>query len=520
MSEKFKKQELSPLLNPVDWFNFYGSFISIFEGNKTVNIISETEVGVAEMGVADIDQKNRNKPTFILKGYTVEVKKNNLYNLAIGAKLSKFMLLSAVKFKGDNYAAQSYVNYYLMKCEVPYIRVGTDYFKIIYKTDRYNGKNQFLKPWKKDEIKEDHSKQIFSKIFRYDDFTIHPNNKEYVPVIGSCYNLYCKFTHQQQSDCKVSDIPITLGLLKHVFGEQLNLGLQYMKILYEHPKQILPILTLVSTERETGKTTFLNYIQMLFGENTSLINPSNLTSDYNDSYATKNIVMVDETVIDKQTTVEKLKSIATAKSMSVSQKFVAHYSIPFFGKIILCTNKEKDFARIDDEEIRFWIRKIKPIQGKKNTNIENDLFSEIPFFLKYLSDLPEIDFSRSRMVFTSDEIKTESLDIVKEESKSSLHKEIEELLEDFFNNYQIPEFEATVKDIKDRWFSHNHQISMAYIRKVLKDEMKMEASKPKRYKRFGNNEDMSNPMGNTFTFKNQNSIKNQLVSVFDEEDTF
>jgi len=146
----------------------------------------------------------------------------------------------------------------------------------------------------------------------------------------------------------------------------------------------LPVLALVSTERETGKTTFLNYIQMLFGENSTLINPSDLMSNFNDAYATKNIIMVDETVIDKAHTVEKLKSIATAKTMSVSQKFVQHYSVPFFGKVIVCTNKENDFMRIDEEEIRFWVRKIKVITGKKNTNIENDLFNEIPKFLKYL----------------------------------------------------------------------------------------------------------------------------------------
>ena len=36
-----------------------------------------------------------------------------------------------------------------------------------------------------------------------------------------------------------------------------------MKILYEHPTQILPILSLVSNERGTGKTTFLNWQSIL-----------------------------------------------------------------------------------------------------------------------------------------------------------------------------------------------------------------------------------------------------------------
>jgi hypothetical protein len=147
-------------------------------------------------------------------------------------------------------------------------------------------------------------------------------------------------------------------------------------------------------------------------------------------------------VIEKLASVEKLKSIATAKSISVSQKFVSEYSIPFFGKVILCTNKEKDFMKIDNEEVRFWVRKIRPV-AKLNTNIEKDLFNEIPKFLKYLSQLDDIDFSKSRMVFTIDEITTNELTEIKEESKSSLHKELEILLDDFFNNNEsITFFEA------------------------------------------------------------------------------
>ena len=44
MSEKFKKPESNPLLNAVDYFNFFGSFVSIFDGIKQCNIKSETEV--------------------------------------------------------------------------------------------------------------------------------------------------------------------------------------------------------------------------------------------------------------------------------------------------------------------------------------------------------------------------------------------------------------------------------------------------------------------------------------------
>ena len=519
MSEKFKKPESNPLLNAVDYFNFFGSFVSIFEGIKQCNIKSETEVCL--LNPDTLDPQELNKPTFVLnKLNTIDVLKKNDYRIGVGIKVSKFMLLTAVRFKGDSFAAMSYVNFELMRSEIPYIRVGTDYFKMIKKKDRYNSENNLLKPWKKDEIKQDHGKNLLGMIYKFDDFTIEPNNIEYKPVVYNCFNLYAKFAHKPiEHEVTINDIPITMGLINHIFGEQWQLGLKYIKILYQYPKQIAPVLALVSTERETGKTTFLNWIQMLFGENSTLINPSDLTSNFNDAYATKNIIMIDETTIDKVHAIEKLKSLATAKTISVSQKFVSHYSVPFFGKIILCTNKESDFMRIDEEEIRFWVRKIKPINGKKNTNIETDLFNEIPNFLKYLLQIEEIDFSKSRMVFTKDEIETESLELVKEESKSWLRKEIEYLFIDFFDNNNAIDFvEVTPKDIKERWFINNNQISISYIRKVLKEEMKMHSLVTKRYKGFPNEAGLTfDKVGLPFVFTNPYRVYNEQVTVENEE---
>lgn len=510
--KKFEKEEKSSHLNPIDWFNFYGSFTAMFEELPNAHIKSETEICSVDVKLMTTDYNN---PMFILKNNLVEVNGSNAWDLASGAKVSKFMLLTAVRFKGDWQSAMSYVNYSLIKSEVPFIRVGCDYFKIIKKSDRYDTMNTLLKPWDKTEINQDHGKNLMTHIFKYDDFTILPNNKTFIPVKDNCYNLYAKFSHEPvNEDVTYLDIPVTIGLMNHIFGDHVQLGLKYMKILYEHPRQIMPILCLISTERETGKTTFLNWIQMLFGENSALINPHDLTSNYNDAYATKNIIMIDETVINKGETVEKLKSIATAKSLSVSQKYVSNYSVPFFGKVIICTNKEKDFVRIDEEEIRFWIRKISVITGKKNVNIEKDLFNEIPKFLKYLIQLPEVDVLKSRMVFTQDEIATDSLTIIKEESKSGLMKDILMRIEDnFYNKPTLTEFEATPTDIKDKWFSHNSQISQSYIKKVLKEEMRLIPSdKVIKYNKFGLSEvGLADATGRPYKFMRENFVTGNVT---------
>ena len=120
---KFKKPESNPLLNPVDYFNFFGTFEQIFEGDKKCISFSNNEATYQS-------ESTTKTPTFILnKDNLVEVKKSNPYDLASGQNLSKFMLLTAIKFKGDYFQAMSHVSFNIMKNEIPYIRVGTDYFK-------------------------------------------------------------------------------------------------------------------------------------------------------------------------------------------------------------------------------------------------------------------------------------------------------------------------------------------------------------------------------------------------------
>lgn len=465
-------------LHPVDWFNFYGSFEIIFASVKSAHIKSTTEVCCTSP-----EQPNPNKTTFRLSHNLVEVLDDNIYGLQKNSTISLFALFCAVQFKHDTQLAISYIMFDLMNMAIPYIRVGTDYYKVINKSDRYGGTQTHLKPWGKEEIKQDHSKSMLSQIPKFDDFIIQPDNKDYHPIINNCYNLYSKFAHQPHNEpVTTNDIPTTIMFMKHIFGEQLELGFKYLKILYEHPKQILPILTLVSKERDTGKTTFINWFEMIFGSNSILIAPEDILKHFNANYATKNIVLVDETFVEKQSGVEKLKSLSTAKSINVSQKHVSEYQIPLYMKVVLCTNKVKDFMRIDSDEIRFWIRSIPSIKGKKNVKIEEQLFNEIPKLLRLLSDLPAINFDTgSRMVFTKDEIQTSALLDVKNESKSWLHKELEIRFEDFFNENRNTELFITPTDIKLAWYAHNSQVSIPYIKKVLMEEMNLKPLDKQRY---------------------------------------
>lgn len=488
------------LLHPVDWYNLHGIFKDIFKREKEgiCHLRSDTEVSYLDP--SDL-QSSLNQTTYKIQAAgQIAVLRNNPHGIASGIFISKFTLLSIIQFKGDYRAAESWVMYKLMDLDIPYIRVACDWFKVIYKKNRHGAKVRHLKKWKKDELSDDHSKKILKLVPKYDDFCIVPDNITYKSVHDNLYNLYSEFPHTPHTTpVAISDIPHSLSLVRHIFGAQYAIGLKYIKLMYELPQQPLHVPVLVSEKRETGKTTFLNWIQMIFGPNFVNVNPGNITSDFNSVYANKNIIAIDETMIEKSMGAEKIKSIVTAQTIIVNPKHTQEYELEFFGKIIMCTNKERDFMRIDSEENRFWVLKIPPISSKKNVNILKDLFSEIPKFLRYLLDLPPVDTSQSRFGLPHEEIYTESLKDVQEESKSGLRKDIEIKVEDYFMNNKVDEFYATPIDLHKIWFAHDKAASLNYIRKVLKIEMKLQPLPPQQYSPF--NDPIISKMGRPFKFE-------------------
>ncbi len=363
---------------------------------------------------------------------------------------------------------------------VPYVRVGCTYFKKIVKTDRYGFSRIELKVWKKEEIILDHGKEFLREIPQFDDFAMKPSNLSFEQVVGNCLNLYSEFIHHPiEGEFKWTEI-----FLMHIFGEQYDLGLRYLQILYLHPDRSTIILSLVSSERQTGKTTFLNWINAMFGSNVAIISSSDLLSAFNSPYALKNIICIEETLFEKQITMEKLKSITTSKSLLINEKFISSYMIPFYGKIILTSNNEDKFAKVEEEEIRFFVRKV----GKPQINnhaIEEDLIREIPAFLHYLTTLPPVDWSVSRSGFRTEELKNKSLEAVVNESRSWLYKELEINLSEYFDNQENKKFLlASATDIKDHFFKYNQRCDASYMRTVLKNEFKMLPEEMQRYSSF------------------------------------
>ena len=360
-----------------------------------------------------------------------------------------------------------------------YIRVGTTYYKLIERPQISGDKITSLVKWSRETIIQDHGKKIIYDIPKYDGFCCIPNHLKYQKTIENFYNIYNEIPHQPSiSRVSVDEIPFSISFLQHIFGNQVDLGLDYLKILLENPTQILPILCLVSKERATGKTTFLKWMKEIFGRNMTYIKGDSFNSQFNSDWASMLIIAIDEVFFDRKEITERLKYLSTTNKDKLENKGKDREEIDFFGKFILCSNNEDNFIQIDENEIRFWVLKINPIK-LENTEFLQNLISEIPQFLSFLIHRKFYSQKKSRMWFSPDEIKTKALQKLVFKNGNKLEAKIVELLYEFFESNEVQEISVVPQDILNMLNRMFRQLNFSRndVRTILKDKWKLEPQK-------------------------------------------
>jgi hypothetical protein len=278
---------------------------------------------------------------------------------------------------------------------IPYIRVGTTYYKIIERPQISGEKITSLVKWSRETIIQDHGKRYVYDIPKYDGFCCIPNHLKYQKTIKNFYNIYNEIPYKPSlSEASINDIPFTISFMQHIFGNQVDLGLDYLKILLENPTQILPVLCLVSKERATGKTTFLKWMKEIFGRNMTYIKGDSFNSQFNSDWASMLIIAIDEVFFDRKEITKRLKYLSTTNKDKLENKGKDREEIDFFGKVILCSNNEENFIQIDENEIRFWVLKINSIR-LENTDFLQNLITEIPLFLSFFNS-SEVPFRKEK----------------------------------------------------------------------------------------------------------------------------
>jgi hypothetical protein len=226
-------------------------------------------------------------------------------------------------------------------------------------------------------------------------------------------------------------------------------------------------------ERNTGKSTFLKLLKLIFEGNMTINKNEDFRSRFNSDWAGKLIVAVDEVLLDKKEDSERIKNLSTSNHYKLEGKGVDKAEIEFFGKFILCSNNEENFIKIDDLEIRYWVIRVNPF-AKENPDLLEQMRKEIVSFAYHLTHRKIETQRTTRMWFTKEQIYTKALDVLVRGNRTSIEKEIEEFLIDQFCTLELDELYYTTKDLHEQLNLANIRVGKNYVSKIITDSFKLE----------------------------------------------
>ena len=349
-----------------------------------------------------------------------------------------------------------------------FIRVGTSLYKIVEQPRLNGGYVKKRIAWNNETLRQDYGKDYIGSVPKYDGFCTVPEHIGYRPVVGKFLNLYEPIDHRP----KEGDFSHIQSLIRHIFGEQYELGMDYLQLLYLQPVPKLPILLLVSEERNTGKSTFLNFLKLLFQNNVTFNTNEDFRSQFNSDWAGKLLIVVDEVLLNRREDSERLKNLSTTLSYKVEAKGKDRDEIAFFAKFVLCSNNEYLLVIIDAGETRYWVRKIDRLQSD-DTDFLQKLKAEIPAFLQFLQHRTLYTEKESRMWFAPSLLHTEALRKIIRSNRNRLEIEMHELILDIMESVSTDSFSFCYGDILLLLAQSQIKAERHQVRKVLQECWKL-----------------------------------------------
>lgn len=352
--------------------------------------------------------------------------------------------------------------------EEEYMRVGTTLYKVVNQPCASGGYEKRRVIWNNSTLRQDYGKNYLATVPKYDGFCTVPDHLNYRKEIDGFLNLYEPIEHTPQ----IGDFPNIRSLVLHIFGEQYNLGLDYLQLLFLQPLQKLPILLLVSEERNTGKSTFLNFLKAVFGDNVTFNTNEDFRSQFNSDWAGKLLIVVDEVLLNRREDSERLKNLSTTFNYKVEAKGKDRTEIAFFAKFVLCSNNEYLPVIIDAGETRYWVRKINPLQND-DTDFLQKLKEEIPAFLFFLTQRELSTEKESRMWFNPKLTHTAALQKIIRSNRNRLEIEMAELFLDIMSNMNVESVSFCLNDLMTLLIYSQVKAEKHQVRKVVQEVWKL-----------------------------------------------
>lgn len=359
------------------------------------------------------------------------------------------------------------------------IHVGNDYFEEIKEPDIKTGRlKTSFEHRTKDNIISRFGKYWLSEIPYYDKFVNVPaHHEDYRQTFDNggngCYNRYHKLEYEPLE----GEIESTKKLIKHIFQDKEEIGWDYLTLLYRKPTQVLPVVCLVSKANNTGKSTFLNFLTYLFGENATPLNEDHLSNSFN--FWVTSLLAIFEEIGDGKKNMDRIKEISTAKQTTLNEKNRPQRRIDSYVKLILLSNNSEGFIKANENDIRYLILEL-PSLTDLDPDFEDKLKAEIPSVAFHLAHRELTHPKKSRMWFEPSLIKTEALQKVVENSRSDCAKDIEVWAQDQCSRYG--EVCISITDLMNELKKY----PMNTIRKALQEDLKMNPSKGRYRDKYGN----------------------------------
>jgi hypothetical protein len=247
---------------------------------------------------------------------------------------------------------------------------------------------------------------------------------------------------------------------------------------------MLPVPCLVSPENGTGKSTFLKWLSMIYAGNATILNNDRFKMNFNGHYASKFIIGLDEGFleVEKKAEKEKLKQLVTSDTIFLENKGMDIKEIPYYGKLIICSNDADRLMKIDEGETRWFIVRVYPT-ADKDPFMEDKLQEEIPAWLDFISNRKIFHPKKDRLWFLPEHFETEQFRKIVEVTKNRLDSVVEEFLKETFLFYKEsplrlpPKF--VLEKVNDPKFS-KYKIDEKDLRYYLQEKKKMTAEKTQR----------------------------------------
>ena len=179
------------------------------------------------------------------------------------------------------------------------------------------------------------------------------------------------------------------------------------------------------------------------------------------------LVAVDESFIDtdKPTVVNRLKMIATNNTIPIEEKGKEAGEVPNFSKLIMCSNDETNFLKIEIEETRYWIIRVKSIDpATVDTHIIEKMEKEIPAFLWFLKNRTLHYKEASRLWFDPDDYATDALRLIQERTAPMLERHIKECIKQQFRFQMANEIRlslAVIYDLVREHYPHANKMKIS-----------------------------------------------------------